>query len=68
MNRDTMCKHGKIYTCKRIRMLNYLRSKGFVPYDTVVEFNNPRYLNWNFHNSPELENTIYEYFTILDNK
>lgn len=49
-------------------MLNYLRSKGFVPYDTVVEFDNPRYLNWNFHNSPELENAIYEYFTILDNK
>lgn len=68
MNQYTTCKHGKTYTCKRIRMLNYLRNKGFIPYETIAELENPKYLNWKFHNSPELEKVVYEYFDSISNR
>ena len=65
MNDKRTCKHGKIYTCKRIPMLNYLRRRGFIPYDTVAEPENPRFLNWKFYNSPELEDAIDKYFALI---
>lgn len=56
------CKHGKVFVCTRLRMLNYLRKLGFIPFETVAEIDNPKYLNWLFENSPELEIAINNYF------
>lgn len=64
MNQTRELKHAKVFTCKRYRMLTYLGSKGFVPFMTVSEPDNPKYLNWIFENSPELEDAIDEYFAM----
>lgn len=60
-----MMKHGEFYTCKRMRMLQYLRSKGFIPEETLPDLKNPAYLVWQFRNSPELEACIQHYFEEL---
>lgn len=65
MDSNKICKHGRIYICKRMPMLNYLRRRGFIPYETVAEPENPRYLNWKFINSPELESAISDYFDLI---
>lgn len=60
---ERQCKHkNEFYTCKRLRMLEYLKSKGFIPCLTVPDVNNPKYNVWKFKNTPELEDTIEEYF------
>lgn len=56
-------KHNAFYTCKRLRLLNYLRSKGFKPVETIPDANNTNYNWWLFENSPELENAINNYFS-----
>lgn len=55
-------KHGEVYTCKRLRLLNYLTDKGFYPFEIVPDINNPKYKTWKFKNSPELERCLKEYF------
>lgn len=61
-------KHGRIYTCKRLNLLKYLRSKGFIPFETIPELTNPKFLNWQFVNTPELEDAIDEYFDAIKDK
>ena len=57
------CKHrAEFYTCKRLRMLEYLKKEGFVPFMTLPDVNNPRYNVWRFKNTPELEEAIDRYF------
>lgn len=57
------CKHkAEYYTCKRLRLLQYLTEKGFQPYLTLPDVKNPKYNVWRFTNSPELEEAINEYF------
>lgn len=59
-------KHTKEhYTCKRLRMLNYLREKGFTPVATIPEPNNVKYNWWLFENTPELQKCVTEYFEQL---
>ena len=57
-------KHGKVFCCKRLRLLEYLRKKGFMPFATVPEVSNPKYYNWLFYNTPDLENAIKDYFNL----
>lgn len=60
---ERQCKHKQeFYTCRRLRLLEYLKSKGFMPEITVPDANNPRYNVWKFRNTPELEDAIEEYF------
>ena len=49
-------------------MLNYLRDRGFIPFKSVPEINNPKYYNWLFYNSPELEQAINEWFEMQRNR
>ena len=56
------CKHGEYFTCKRLRLLEYLKNEGFCPYLTLPDVSNPRYNVWRFKNSPELEKAIDRYF------
>ena len=53
---------NEYYTCKRLRMLEYLKNEGFIPYLTLPDVDNPRYNVWLFHNTPELEDTVENYF------
>lgn len=50
------------YTCKRLRLLSFLKQRGFMPYETVPDVNNPAFNVWLFHNSPELREAVEEYF------
>jgi hypothetical protein len=50
------------YTCKRLRLLNYLTSKGFVPFATIPEPTNIKFNWWLFENTPELQQSVTEYF------
>ena len=63
------CVHkNEYYTCRRLRMLEYLRSEGFIPYLTLPDVQNPKYLVWRFKNTPALEAAIDEYFKKLREK
>lgn len=60
---ERQCKHKQeFYTCRRLRLLEFLKNKGFVPEITVPDADNPRYNVWKFRNTPELEDAIDEYF------
>lgn len=50
------------YACKRLRLLSFLKERGFMPYETVPDVNNPKFNVWLFHNSPELREAVEEYF------
>ena len=61
---ERQCKHkNEYYTCKRMKLLIFLRNKGFIPEQTIPDLYNPKYLVWRFKNSPELESAIEEYFS-----
>lgn len=53
------------YTCKRLRMFEYLIKRGFNPTATIPDANNSKYNWWLFEMTPELDNAIAEYFKTL---
>ena len=64
MDNKTM-RHGAVYTCKRMRMLSYLKEHGFLPYATVPDIKNPKYSVWLFNSSPALEQCVENYFKAM---
>lgn len=60
--------HGEIYTCKTLRLLSYLKERGFMPFSTEPDARNGRYNVFKFYNSDELEEAITEYFDKIQNK
>jgi hypothetical protein len=56
-------KYGQHYTCKRLRLLTFLKERGFNDWTTIPDFNNPKYNMWVTKNSPELEAALEEYFS-----
>lgn len=56
-------KHKETYICKRLRLLEYLIKRGFEVKATIPEPTNPKYCNWIFDNSDELEMALDEYFS-----
>ena len=57
------CKHKREYfTCKRLRLLSFLKERGFMPYEVVPDVNNPKFNVWLFKNTPDLEDALDEYF------
>lgn len=66
---EKVCKHkNEFYTCKRMRLLEFLLNEGFTPETTVPDVNNPKFKVWKFRNSVELEDAIERYFEQLKNK
>ena len=51
------------YTCKRLRLLKFLRDKGLEPYLTVPDTKNPKYYQWRFKKCAELDAALDEYFS-----
>ncbi len=63
MTNERKCKHkGEYYTCKRLRLLQFLKERGFLPYMTLPDVDNPKFNIWRFKNSPELESALDEWF------
>lgn len=61
-----MMKHKQeYYTCKRLRLLEYLLRNGFSPESECPDPTNIKYKWWIFRNTPELETAIEEYFNQL---
>lgn len=59
-------KHEEYYTCKRLRMFEYLLQNGFEPESTIHDPTNYKYNWWIFKNSCELEACIEAYFENLN--
>lgn len=56
------------YTCKRLRLLQYLKESGFTPYATIPDPTNVRFSWWLFENTPELQKCVDQYFKELKEK
>lgn len=52
------------YICKKLRMLQHLKERGFLPIRTEPDFNNPKYNVWIFEKTEALDEAVKEY---LDN-
>ena len=50
------------YTCKRYRLLSFLMARGFKPFQTLPDPENPRFSVWRFKSTPALEAAVAEYF------
>lgn len=61
-NNSELMHKAKYYTCKRLRLLAYLKEKGFKPFKTIPDANNTNYNWWLFENTPELERALDHYF------
>lgn len=60
---EKQTKHrAEYYTCKRLRLLQYLKEQGFMPVMTLPDVQNPKFNVWKFKNTPELEDAIERYF------
>lgn len=55
-------KHGVVYTCRRLRLLSYLKEHGRLPFETIPDVRNPLFNVWRFKNDAELEQLIDNYF------
>ncbi len=51
-----------IFICKRMKLLYYLKTKGFYPIKQRPDNNNPNYTVWLFIYSDELQKTVDEYY------
>lgn len=52
-----------IYFVKRLRLLNYLISKGFTNYEVIPDPTSKKGYNWfMFKRTPELDAAVEEYF------
>lgn len=52
---------GEFYVCKRLRLLNFLKNKGFLPIRTEPDIKNPKYSVWIFKNTEPLLDAIDEF-------
>ena len=55
-------KHGQVYTCRRMRLLSYLKEHGRLPFETIPDVRNTLFNEWRVHNDEELEQLIDDYF------
>ena len=58
--------HGEVYTCRRLRLLSYLKEHGRLPFETIPDVRNPLYNVWRFKNDAELEQLIDNYFAEIE--
>ena len=55
---------GKIYVCKRLRLLCWLMDKGFEPFASQPDMDNPHYKVWLFREDEEgkLQQAVTDYY------
>ncbi len=56
------------YVCKRLRLCNFLKAKGFEPYRIAPDRNNPKYNVFLFHATQELRSAVVEYLNQIPQK
>ena len=61
-------RNNKYYVCKRMRLLEFLIKKGYVPIRTEPDIQNPKYNVWIYENSIELADAIEEYLIAQENR
>ena len=52
----------KTYVCRKIRLYQYLSSKGYVPYKTCIDKYNCKRLVWLYDDSDGLRDAVEEYY------
>lgn len=52
-----------MYLCRRMKLCGWLLAHGFQYEQVVPDKFNPKYNCWLFKNSPELKNSIEEYYS-----
>lgn len=52
----------KAYVCRRMRLLQYLKKRGFLPFETRPDSFNPRYRVWIFEPTKELLDCVDSYY------
>lgn len=55
----------KYFICRKTRMLQFLRNKGFIPVDTLPDLRNPKFYVWQFEETPELIKARDEWFEMV---
>lgn len=61
-------RQSNFYVCKRLRLLEYLRDKGYLPIRHEPDMYNPKYNVWIFENSEGLADAIEEYLIAQENR
>ena len=56
------------YVCKRLRLLEHLRDRGYLPIRHEPDMYNPKYNVWIFKNSEGLADAIEEYLIAQENR
>lgn len=56
------------YVCTRLRLVEHLRNRGYLPIKTIPDKNNPKYNVWIYENNEALEEAIEEFFIIQENR
>ena len=56
------------YYCSRLRLLEFLRNRGFYPLKTLPDAKDPRYNVWMFENTPELADAVEEFLVQQANR
>ena len=51
------------YTCRRLKLLDFLMKHGFEVVDTIPDAHNPKYNWWRFIKTPELLEAVNEYYS-----
>ena len=57
--------HGKEYTCKRLRMYDWLTMRGWKPIRLTADIRNANYINWVYETSTEFNADVELYFELL---
>lgn len=58
-------KNEKIYTCKRLRMYDWLSMRGWKPIRRETDLMNANYINWVYERTPEFDADVNLYFEWL---
>jgi hypothetical protein len=56
-----MREQKRTYVCRRLKLCNYLRERGFIPYAIEPDRNNGMYDVFLFDASPELNAAVIDY-------
>lgn len=62
--KENQCKHGKTFLCKRLNMMEWLADRGHLPFKTQREKANPKFFNWIYLNTPQLERDVELWFSM----
>ena len=58
----------KYYVCKKMRLLTYLMSKGYMYIKIDKDKTNPNYSVWIFEDTPELRKEVSRYYENIPKK